>query len=540
MDQASVQALENFRSPSGIADLPNELLALIFRELAVVDRPKRVLVPNKDPPTGCLLGWLHITHTCRHWRRVALETASLWSRIDVNFGHRWAHEMILRSQRVPLTIDCYVQPDVPSDRLRRDILEHISHISELNITGMTESFLNDLLPHLVEPAPMLTALSLDSSMSATGSIAPEDIFSRVSPKLRYLDLNNVCIPWTSTIFANLTELYVNIDVETFTGFPPPLAYPSMTELLDTLDKMPHLGDLWLYGMLPASRLQDSVTNSRRSVSLSELDALQLSGPLLNCSALLHHLEYPATASVKISCTCDLSLVQETDAIISIITRHTQGRPRYIAVTTYATDYEEPFVSVLTSPWLPTEGHWSKPSGEFSIDWTHPGHERDWTHTLCLLRTFFAVAKLDNIHTLEVNGRVDDENWRSIIGEACANASEIIVLLEGLAGLLSVIKAGTPIDAFPKLHTLILRKPFLSRHDDLRHDDQPVLDQLKMTLVERKARGVPIKTLDLSSYGKCDHDWVEAVKAIVPIVKYIGVNPASRWPCSQSDSIGSRI
>ncbi|TFY62076.1 hypothetical protein EVG20_g6832 [Dentipellis fragilis] len=511
--------IENLRSPTSIADLPYELLTLIFRELAAVDRPKTVPSPCGNPPVGRLLGWLHITHICRHWRQIALENATLWCKINVNFGHKWAHEMILRSRRAPLAIDYYVLNNAAGDDIRQDILEHISHISSLSIMGESESFLNGLLPRLVEPAPMLTSLTLESLMPVIPSVAPENIFSRISPNLRYLDLINICIPWTSTVFTNLTELYVSIDIESFADFPPPIAYPSVTELLDALDRMPHLEDLQLLGMLPASGLQGPLTRSRRSVSLPELGILQLSGPVLNCAALLHHLEYPVTTGVKIFCICDVSLVHETDAITPMITRHTQARPRYVKVTMRENEYRDPCVSVLSSPWTPTDGHWPNPREQFSMSWTHPGHEHDWTHMLSLLRTFFEVAMLDNIHTLAADGPVDDEQWRSIIGDSCASATEVDVSCDGLVGLLSVLKAVTPVNAFPNIRTLDIREPSLSHLHNV-----PALEEVMQTFAERKARGMPIQTLDISSW-RHNPEWVEAVKAIVPIVKYNAEPPA---------------
>ncbi|TFY62074.1 hypothetical protein EVG20_g6831 [Dentipellis fragilis] len=459
MDQASPQAFGSLRSPAGIARLPNELLALIFRELVDVDRPRHVPVPRGDPPAPVArwLGWLHVTHVCRHWRRVALETATLWCKINLNVGHTWAHEMIIRSQRAPLAINYFAEYDVAGDNIRQDISGHISHISDLKITGYSEFFLNGLLPHLVEPAPILTSLSLSSQ-------------SRLSQ-----------------FFTNLTGLYISVDAEGFADFGPSIVYPAMTELLDALDRMPHLEDLELLGILPASGLQGPLTSSRRSVLLPDLGTLQLSGPFLDCAALvLHHLEYPLTTAVKISCICDISLVHETDAIIPMITRYTQARrPRYVEVTTRENENDEPWVSVLTSLRTSADVYLPDLPGQFSMDWTHPDHEDDWTHALCLLRTFFEVAMLDDVHTLVVDGPVDDEQWRSIIGDSCVGATEVSVSWDGVPGLLSVLRAanaGTPANAFPNIRTLVISEGPSPSHQH----EGPVWEEVMETLAEAKS------------------------------------------------------
>ena len=55
-----------------ISLLPPEILARVFH-----------LIVLEEPPIsgGRSLGWIRVTHVCRHWRQVALDDSSLWARI---------------------------------------------------------------------------------------------------------------------------------------------------------------------------------------------------------------------------------------------------------------------------------------------------------------------------------------------------------------------------------------------------------------------------------------------------------------------------
>ncbi|KAI0032133.1 hypothetical protein K488DRAFT_39058, partial [Vararia minispora EC-137] len=48
------------------------------------------------------LGWIVVTHVCRHWRDVAIAHTSLWTTIPFGLGERWVQEMFNRAKSAPV------------------------------------------------------------------------------------------------------------------------------------------------------------------------------------------------------------------------------------------------------------------------------------------------------------------------------------------------------------------------------------------------------------------------------------------------------
>jgi F-box-like len=80
-----------------ISLLPTEILARVFRFFVL-----------EEPPLsgGQNLGWIRVTHVCRHWRQIALDDSSLWARIwGIPTNMKWISEMLARAMNVPLDIE---------------------------------------------------------------------------------------------------------------------------------------------------------------------------------------------------------------------------------------------------------------------------------------------------------------------------------------------------------------------------------------------------------------------------------------------------
>ncbi|KAI0002597.1 hypothetical protein BJV74DRAFT_759338, partial [Russula compacta] len=90
-----------------IGGLPPEILSCIF-SFHAINQPVA-----KDPiyyfdsfpstPTQVKLGWITVTHVCRHWRQVALSNPNLWRTIVFDLGAEWAEEMLTRSKAAPIS-----------------------------------------------------------------------------------------------------------------------------------------------------------------------------------------------------------------------------------------------------------------------------------------------------------------------------------------------------------------------------------------------------------------------------------------------------
>ncbi|KAI0300147.1 hypothetical protein B0F90DRAFT_1619426, partial [Multifurca ochricompacta] len=86
-----------------IGRLPSEILSFIFSFHAVNQPVARDPIYNSDDPfppslTQVELGWITVTHVCRHWRQVAISNPNLWCTIVFDLGAKWAEEMLARSK----------------------------------------------------------------------------------------------------------------------------------------------------------------------------------------------------------------------------------------------------------------------------------------------------------------------------------------------------------------------------------------------------------------------------------------------------------
>ncbi len=139
-----------------VSALPPELLSRIFHHHAL-----------QEPP--CFhkqkLGWIGVTHVCRHWRHVALNDSSLWARIGgVSPRARWVSKMLVRARNALLAIDM----DMPSPEILSMVSPHISHIRELRLSNMIHS--QGIQDICSLKAPALEHFELRISVAAPGTI----------------------------------------------------------------------------------------------------------------------------------------------------------------------------------------------------------------------------------------------------------------------------------------------------------------------------------------------------------------------------------
>src|ERR1700733_8430654 len=85
-----------------ISLLPPEILARVFH----------LLVHEEWPLAGLRnLGWIKVTHVCRHWRQIALDHSTLWGKIwGTPINAKWISEMLARAKNAPLDIELRAFP----------------------------------------------------------------------------------------------------------------------------------------------------------------------------------------------------------------------------------------------------------------------------------------------------------------------------------------------------------------------------------------------------------------------------------------------
>lgn len=233
-----------------ISKLPPETLLRIF-ELLV------------EKCSGDTERWYHITHVCRLWRQLAIDTSTLWTRIPTSSDEHnpnWTRVVLQRSKSSPLSVDL-----VFTDwKVNLAVLQHISHIRRLYIELQAEG-LNGvayILSVVGDYATMLEHLFIWA-----GESEDEDAQFKLSPtcfpgtsKLDYLDLTNIDVDWSTPLLRqNLTYLsFQNLSLA---------SAPSWDELLTALGNMPGLSELTLMQALP-------LTKARTNMAIVNLPRLQ--------------------------------------------------------------------------------------------------------------------------------------------------------------------------------------------------------------------------------------------------------------------------
>ncbi|KAI6007495.1 hypothetical protein EDC04DRAFT_2582764 [Pisolithus marmoratus] len=181
-----------------------------------------------------------VSHVCRHWRTVALETPSLWTTIKVSSGDRPPFERVTafleRSKSLPLDIcidsvfpdDLSDNEDEPVELLIDDLqvlctllIPHVPRWGSLEVRVASYEhmykFLRAVSDPSVPPASQLRALELyhhDESDNDISTFPEPDfsdhftLFSGSAPRLRNLTLWGVHVDWTQGWLrsSNLVEL----------------------------------------------------------------------------------------------------------------------------------------------------------------------------------------------------------------------------------------------------------------------------------------------------------------------------------------------
>ena len=268
-----------------VSRLHPELLARIFSFSAAVEEPT---------PWTPVLGWIRVTHVCRHWRRAALDHSALWANVSFDLGSRWSHEMIRRAKLVPLFIRPREILTRADSKMAMDILHsHLAHTAELRLFG-DKALLDPTLKTLAASAPSLEVVeicSLDQDV-----YLPVDIFAHHAPRLRSVLLSGCSIPWSSPLLRNLSCL----EMDNRNASP---YLPSSEEFFDLLANMCRLEALTIQGHFPrylpgataASRMRNPV------IKLPHLSYLKLTGPWSDCAPVLGSTEVPATSTIYLFC-----------------------------------------------------------------------------------------------------------------------------------------------------------------------------------------------------------------------------------------------
>lgn len=206
-----------------ISRLPNELFVGIF-----------TILQGNDYDDVNIREWHHVTHVCRHWRRVALEAAILWTKPPTDL-HDYTLAMLERSRTSPLQIDMSL---TTSKATCTAILDHIGRVESLIIEQSQpglQHFQRSLLG-LAQEASFLKTLEITQDLGSLGAAfrLSTPVIHQL-PSLKTLWLANINFDWMMFPLHNLTTLSL-VCLELSKN-------PSWTQFYNALRHMPFLEDL---------------------------------------------------------------------------------------------------------------------------------------------------------------------------------------------------------------------------------------------------------------------------------------------------------
>jgi hypothetical protein len=272
------------------------------------------------------LGWIRLSHVCRHWRDVALAYPSLWDHIPFSLGERWSRTALERAKSSELVIRHLLYVGTPGYQLltRSDFLsELLDRVSVLELGGAPDA-LNLALSHLRKPAPRLQVLAIQADRPTGANEGwpfslPRGLFQHETPALRELNLDN-CFP--SMIPPNLYILrHLSICLR-----QPKREFARSQNVFSLLRGMVNLETLVLKHCLPQE--SDDITESLDLPSLKSIDLVDSHGSI---SQFLRVVSFPKTVSVEIQSSMS-SGPDESSGALSLITpcaSHVQ-QPRFLS------------------------------------------------------------------------------------------------------------------------------------------------------------------------------------------------------------------
>ncbi|KZV70300.1 hypothetical protein PENSPDRAFT_734790 [Peniophora sp. CONT] len=339
MSDVALHAAFTIRDSTSV--LPAELLALIFWHLVMLHPHERQGYIRHPARPLEALDWISISHVCRRWRTIALDSPGLWCRLYYpRMGP--AYDIFKRrSKNLPLFVKGSLDNGNALDAdesFVASLLDQRHRIQELHLYDMYMDALSRLLSGFTGPLPHVTSLSLSCFARADGEDLlklPDNIFIE-SPRLEYLRLVGVEFP-SNTGSPSLRTLDYTAKTQDLYFFEPPRSHADIAGIVNTLRQMPALHTLYLNLMEPPAN--STIASSLESCSLPHLTDLVLSSDRIASSLIWAQLRLPSFTRISIRNTKCIGRGAESESrIVSLWEKHLASCffPSALHITTGAT------------------------------------------------------------------------------------------------------------------------------------------------------------------------------------------------------------
>ncbi|KAI0313611.1 hypothetical protein OF83DRAFT_1140590 [Amylostereum chailletii] len=534
-----------------IHQLPVELLLNIFSDSISY-------FPDDHP---CVTS-MAISHVCKQWRDVALQSKILWSYIPLENGKKWTQLALDRSRPVPIDVHGMRNFKSRSSIPKRQIAVALAtqelariRVLTLDILGTGRNVEMKFMDSLTRsPAPILENFALDSKecifnipdglfagaplrslryLSTQDCNISERIFSAANPPdIRHLTLEDGRVPFSSSLLqCPLTSLVViGTTIWTTTG-----------EILDTLARLPSLQELKL-----RHTFVEPTGHRHPPVHLPNLRLISLRDtPLRSSTPILRDLSFPLNAHVSLAFQVYYEERENCGLVKSFIQSHYSSDTssglyfdKVVICVQDLSDPEDDFDNGYTFRAMRTNTRGSEGSD-------HSPSELGDLHISCcasegiddeppkfaidLLKTLSRQRVISNsLRTIQITYPfffVDDGVYTEVFQATCDNVVSLEVHGDAAYGIFGALAANSP-PIFPNLETLSLYHTdvqFSSNHEEEEEDDPTV--SLQASLHARKtteARSLRALQIIDCTVKKADVDCLRAALGPATTVEWDGL------------------
>lgn len=311
----SLEPIPQQAAATYIERLNDDILHEIFYVLALTP-PRRGIYLPIQLSLNFKTSWLAITHTCSHWRRVAVTSPRLWSKIIVYVDccEPTLRMFLSRSQDMGLTVLIHGSTARPDGvgllvQMSRLLAQHTRRFISFGIVDVTRRYMRDILAAFTYPAPRLTEVMLvaypHQPPPVQSNTVASSLFSNDTPTLRTMLAPNVWLPWRS--YRNM--VYLDLMVSSF---------QSADEVLQSIQHCKALRRLRIETRNNGGR-PSALNAPFTTVHLPDLTYLYLRGLYSSIARIASCLAVPADASISV-----ILLHQPNDRLDN----HQRGRTLY--------------------------------------------------------------------------------------------------------------------------------------------------------------------------------------------------------------------
>lgn len=276
------------------------------------------------------LSWTKATQICRHWRKVALNCAELWSTIKV-LEPGITEVLLSRSKGAPLTVHLRNLNTDDHTKLLRPVLRQMHRIRSLELDGLLQVA---LLSSATSRAPILENLVFTAANTYYSCGLPAKFITGGAPRLKHLTIERMNIRQLTLLplGGSLTHLELR-RARTSLDMRKLLPLPLM-DLLDSLEKLPLLQHLHISDSLPAeddSQLPTLSASSRPPISLQALESLQFEEEhITTLTTLLPFVRIPEQTSIELSFRDEVQIMRAINRFVpTLIASWTSENPHKV-------------------------------------------------------------------------------------------------------------------------------------------------------------------------------------------------------------------